>query len=270
MNYFKDILTQSWLEKLNLNTNTRYINCLYNFSNNTAKHYEADAQYNDYFEKQESLWQLENDLLRTTVIKAIETKNKNILDVGCGTAWAAERLCTDARLVVSMDLSTINPQKAVAKYPFDNHLAVSCEIEKNPFKHTIFDCIICTEVLEHVPQPEAFINVLSQLLTQDGILVFTTPYNEKIQHSTCIHCNRETPHNAHLHSIDLPKIKHFAEATNLSIDTIFCFSNKLLLIFRVIKLYKFIPHNVYIFIDKTVNMLFNKPARVLFILKKKS
>src|ERR1035437_2285963 len=50
------------------------------------------------------------------------------------------------------------------------------DIRNLPFKDNSFSVIICTEVLEHVPEPEKAINELYRVLTKSGKLVLTTRF----------------------------------------------------------------------------------------------
>ena len=93
------------------------------------------------------------------------------------------------------------------KYPFERHHAIVADVYALPFQTNTFDCIVAAEVMEHTPDPKLFIAHLLRILKPNGTLIITTPFNERIPHSLCVHCNRATPHNAHLHSFDQQKIK---------------------------------------------------------------
>ena len=65
-----------------------------------------------------------------------------------------------------------------------------------------FDIIVASEIIEHVYDPKMFIDCLLDILKPSGKIIITTPYNEKIPLSLCVHCNQLTPGNAHLHSFN--------------------------------------------------------------------
>lgn len=44
-----------------------------------------------------------------------------------------------------------------------------------PFPAAVFDTILCTEVLEHVPEPQAFMCEMTRVLRPSGTLILTTP-----------------------------------------------------------------------------------------------
>lgn len=53
-------------------------------------------------------------------------------------------------------------------------LTYSCDILELPLEKT-FDVVICTEVLEHVPDPVASLKHISKLVKNDGYLLITVP-----------------------------------------------------------------------------------------------
>lgn len=56
------------------------------------------------------------------------------------------------------------------------NLDIVSDITVIPEPNESFDAILCTEVLEHVPDPIAALKELSRLLRRDGTLVLTAPF----------------------------------------------------------------------------------------------
>ena len=48
--------------------------------------------------------------------------------------------------------------------------------ENLPFADQVFDCIVCTEVLEHLPSPELALRECSRILKPSGLLFLSTPF----------------------------------------------------------------------------------------------
>jgi SAM-dependent methyltransferase len=92
-----------------------------------------------------------------------------ILDIGSGTAPVSPDL---SRTVVA-DLSeealrnVVAPEKIVAS------------ITALPFAPVSFDCILCSEVLEHVQDDLLGIREMRRVLKGDGVLVVTVPYQQR-------------------------------------------------------------------------------------------
>ena len=75
--------------------------------------------------------------------------------------------------IVALDLPfTYLP---VVQKNFPNALVLQGDGTRLPFGDNIFDYIICSEVLEHVPDRKGIISEFSRVLKPDGILILTTP-----------------------------------------------------------------------------------------------
>lgn len=55
------------------------------------------------------------------------------------------------------------------------HLDYVCDITSIPVEDQSFDVVLCTEVLEHVPQPITVLNEFSRILVKSGRLFLTAP-----------------------------------------------------------------------------------------------
>lgn len=94
-----------------------------------------------------------------------------ILDLGSGLAPYAElfrhRWYVTADLVADAD--------------------VCCDAGLLPFETGAFDQVLCTEVLEHVPDPDAVLGEICRVLAADGALVLTTPLTWGVHHDLDFH-----------------------------------------------------------------------------------
>ena len=94
-----------------------------------------------------------------------------------------------------------------------------------PFADKTFDCIVCSETIEHLEMPELLIEQAIKKVKKNGTIIISTPYKEKIKQYLCIHCNRLTPQNAHLHSFDEAKLQSLIKQEVKSVKY-FTFGNK--------------------------------------------
>lgn len=101
-----------------------------------------------------------------------EISGKTLLDAGCGTGWFSKAAADRGALVTSMDLGE-NLLNEVAKKCETSRVAGS--ILEMPFEAEVFDYIVCSEVIEHVPDPIQAIRELYRVLKPNGTLILTTP-----------------------------------------------------------------------------------------------
>lgn len=137
---------------------------------NTQKNF-----YETFFthQKRSRVEQLKQDL-RLRVIKKIFEEDKKLrqktLIAGCG--WGEDTLISKNALI-ACDLSMSALQKA--KQLFPNHFYAACDAEHLPFASKSFDCIVCSEVLEHLPSPGKVLNEFHRLLKIKGSLIISVP-----------------------------------------------------------------------------------------------
>jgi 2-polyprenyl-3-methyl-5-hydroxy-6-metoxy-1,4-benzoquinol methylase len=241
----------------------------YNSDFDYTSHYKEDAQQFDYF-KEETSAATKEELrrLHQAITHHIPESAELILDVGCGNGWAAKYFLAKGKKVISMDIAPKNPIKVLKENPGINHAAVVADAYYLPFKKNSMDAIIASEIMEHVYDPKLFITSLLEVLKPGGKLIITTPFDEKIEYFLCVHCNKPTPKNAHLHSFNEKNISSFipSELADYRTET---FSNKYVVRLRLNLLMAFLPYALWKIKDRTANFIIKKPLRFLIELTKK-
>ncbi|MCA9735066.1 class I SAM-dependent methyltransferase [candidate division KSB1 bacterium] len=53
---------------------------------------------------------------------------------------------------------------------------IFADVTEIPLKNASMDCILCTEVLEHLKDPQACVNEIHRLLRTDGLVFASTPF----------------------------------------------------------------------------------------------
>lgn len=231
-------------------------------------HYQKDADLFDYSElNMPEVTKNEFCRLRESIIREISNDLSLVLDVGCGNGWVSKKLIPLGKKVISMDISSTNPINAIREVQHKNHAGLIADVYNIPLKENSIDCIIVSEVLEHVPDPKAAIINLIKLLKPNGKLIITTPYNEKIEYYLCVHCNMPTPKFAHLHSFNEDSIIRFIPQTGVTWSSK-KFINNYLSRIRSYIILKFLPFNFWMFIDNLFNKVFYKPTRLQIIIIK--
>ncbi|MBL7997422.1 MAG: class I SAM-dependent methyltransferase [Candidatus Kapabacteria bacterium] len=236
-------------------------------------HYETDAAEFDYFEERDDPATAHDErrvyeaLLRHIPRSGSDKKPVAVLDVGCGRAWVARTLCPAGTDVCSLDISLHNPQKAVERYPYPNHAAVVADAFALPFASGAFDAVVASEVIEHVPDPAAFVGELLRVVAPGGSVILSTPYKEKLRYVLCMHCNQRTPLHAHIHSFDERTLGGLAPAgaAAYSFET---FGNKAMLFLRFHPLVSWMPHGLWRIVDSLANAVVNKRAHIVVVWRK--
>jgi 2-polyprenyl-3-methyl-5-hydroxy-6-metoxy-1,4-benzoquinol methylase len=107
-----------------------------------------------------------------------KTKNKCILDLGCGNGYLVNYLIEQGYNAYGTDAS--EKGIAIAQKTNADHFYVqdlSSGTLPLQLQSIQFDTIISTEVIEHLYDPEAFIKFCRQQLKKDGEVIITTPYH---------------------------------------------------------------------------------------------
>ncbi|MFZ1703215.1 MAG: class I SAM-dependent methyltransferase [Saprospiraceae bacterium] len=172
-------------------------------------HYKEDAIQFDYFEEYEHpASRFEQNMLHQYIASKVHKSTQTILDIGCGNGWAADMFLPMGKTVISTDIAMTNPLKAIEKYPSPQHFGLVADALHLPIQDESIDIVIAAEIMEHLVDPQKFVQNVYRVIRPGGKILITTPYHEKLEFSLCIHCNQPTPRHAHLHSFHEKNILH--------------------------------------------------------------
>ena len=211
------------------------------------QHYHNDALEFDYWGK---------DLITPAEIRRNQfiqhlcpiKKGQKVLDIGSGRGWFSLHCANMEAEVTAIDLSEENLNRIKNIDPrIKTIYGDACSIN---LPEKSFDLIVALEVLEHLVDPALAIDNWKKMLKTGGIFFVTVPYKEVIRYSLCIHCNRKTPMNAHLHSWDAPKLASMLENNGFYILRATLFAHKLLSALGLDKKLQKVPFKVWNFLDK--------------------
>jgi len=110
-----------------------------------------------------------------------ETLNNNlpkgsvVLDVGCGNGVIARSLGELGFNVLGIDVSARTIEKANQLNTFSNVTFKVISAEQLVSEGKKYDAVICSEVLEHLNNPEILLRTLYQSMTDKGFLIVTVP-----------------------------------------------------------------------------------------------
>jgi len=236
---------------------------------NYIDHYKKDAVEFDYFEERKGATAHDERRVREYIISQIPKNVNSILDVGCGNGWVAKEFLPKGKQVYSLDISVTNPAIAKKLYQDEKHFGIAADSFYLPFNDNSFDCVIASEIIEHIVEPKDFIKELFRVVKSGGSLIITTPYKEKILYYLCVHCNQKTPANAHLHSFDEMILRDLYSGKDLESFKFETFGNKLLIFVRTHLVLQFFPFWLWKIKDKFANWIYKKPVHIICVYKKK-
>lgn len=236
---------------------------------NYIDHYKKDAVEFDYFEERTGATEHDERRVREYILSKVPKNVNSILDVGCGKGWVAKEFLPKGKRVFSLDISVTNPAIVNKLYSNKNHFGIAADSFYLPFNDESFDCVVASEIIEHVFDPAGFVKELFRVVTKGGSLIITTPYKEKLIYYLCIHCNKKTPANAHLHSFDENKLESLYSESDLESFKYVTFGNKILLFLRTYVILRFFPFWLWKLKDKFANLIYNKPVHIICVYKKR-
>ena len=129
---------------------------------------------------------------------------KKVLDAGAGSGWLSEMLAGRGFEVTALDIgldSILRARKRLKERSVPVNFTEG-DVYRIPFRSGSFDAAFASEILEHLEKPLEALSEIARVVRPGGWIIVSTPYRERIEEILCIHCNRKTPVNAHLHTFD--------------------------------------------------------------------
>ena len=134
-----------------------------------------DSIDGDVYEKASKSWFLPRRFWHVhknkEVVKRVE--GDDVLDVGCGSGTIVRRLLKKGKKVIGLDIG----KKFVSFCQSKHKKALFCGADAQclPFENECFDTIVCSEVIEHLENPEDALKEFNRVLRPKGKLILTTP-----------------------------------------------------------------------------------------------
>jgi len=101
-------------------------------------------------------------------------KGRAILDATCGTGYCSTMLAHDPRsFVIGFDISL--EALAEAQQHLGRGRILQADCHELSFRSSSFDTVVSLETIEHLRQPERFLNEICRILKPSGIFVVSTP-----------------------------------------------------------------------------------------------
>lgn len=105
-------------------------------------------------------------------LAGVGLEGRRLLDAGCGTGLFSQVASERGARVTSVDVGPGLLAEVAKKC--DSERVVG-SVEELPFADASFEVVVCTEVIEHTPEPSRAVTELARVLEPGGTLVLTTP-----------------------------------------------------------------------------------------------
>jgi len=226
---------------------------------NHIAHYQADAEINDYFEH--DAFESQNIRRRYQALMHLHRPKKTdrVLEIGSGGGPALQILQKKNFHYFPLDiprknLSRIKKESALPLFP------AAGDVYRLPFADGCFDCVLMSEVLEHLDEAVPALKEIYRVLKKEGLLLISVPYKERIMKTVCVHCNRLTPFNAHFHSFDENKLRNFMEQAGFTMGKWLSMNNKIADRLHFNRIVRALPFGLWRFFDRLINRLIPNKA----------
>nr|WP_294943206.1 class I SAM-dependent methyltransferase [uncultured Mucilaginibacter sp.] len=136
------------------------------------------SDYKDYDFNSSGITHNFNYMLQPLLKMLDKNKNHCILDLGCGNGYLVNYLVSLGYNAYGTDASEKGIAMAKEHNP-DRFFVQDLSTDKLPpeLQQLSFDTIISTEVIEHLYDPEGFIDFCKQALSKGGDIIISTPYH---------------------------------------------------------------------------------------------
>lgn len=134
--------------------------------------------YSDISESVESMYDSQKRILKAkktiNILKDYfkETKEYNLLDIGCSTGIMTNEYSKHFKEVIGIDLDKKATSFAQKNFQKKGLTFICKPIEENSFEENFFDVITCSHIYEHVPDDKILLDKIFKLLKPGGICYF--------------------------------------------------------------------------------------------------
>lgn len=118
----------------------------------------------------ENYMQMCRHIIVKSLLKKYSAKSKNVIDVGCGIGIYLDYLGKHLD-TVGIDLNRSDLKMAVENSKY----AIQASAEDLPLKENLFNLVLFSETLEHLPNPIRSVEEIHRILKDNGILLISTP-----------------------------------------------------------------------------------------------
>lgn len=174
--------------------------------------YEAEADVYHISAEEEEAFVHRRNLIRRILP---DDPGGVVLDAGCADGALCSDLLehTGAR-VVGMDLARKRVDLARSRVPRASFVQGS--LYELPFADGSFGTVVCTDVLEHLDEPQRAMDELVRVASR-WVLV-SVPYSIRIEKTLCTHCGKDYFLYGHQHNFEKRGVEELARRAGARVD----------------------------------------------------
>jgi len=98
-----------------------------------------------------------------------------VLDVGCGEGYGTAPISSAVKKAVGIDVDEKTIRYAQEKYRGTNCEFIAFDGKRIPFDDETFTSVVSFQVIEHVPDVQAYLKEIRRVVKKGGCIVLTTP-----------------------------------------------------------------------------------------------
>jgi len=174
-------------------------------------------RYEDFGKKIFRPNSFQNIRRRNLTVDLVE--GESLLEIGAAEGWMTEEIIKKVDKVFSCDIALSYLKRSKEKGIKAQFMRVDAHYL--PFESNSFDCVVLTEVLEHVYSPYRVLEEMHRVLAPDGILILSVPNNLTFSNIFQHLFNRKSgKQDAHLSFYDRHSVERLLSFVGFSVKTV--------------------------------------------------
>lgn len=129
-----------------------------------------------------------NSYIWQRVQSLLPKEKSSVLDVGCGNGFLTGKIAELGHNVIGIDSSQSGIAQASQAFPAAQFYCRSAYEDLREVTGLV-DCVVSSEVIEHLMQPKLFLRNIRDVLKPGGTFVVTTPYHGYLKNMALSLCD---------------------------------------------------------------------------------
>lgn len=154
------------------------------------------------------------------VLDLIENEPKNVLDVGSASGWFLHNINKKYPKSKCVGIDKYKEAVVYGNKKYKNLKLIYADAHNLPFKAGSFDLIICTEVLEHVKDPDIVLKEIKRVLSKKGDAIIEMDSGNILFRAAWYwwtNLRRGVWMDSHLHVFNIKKLERIIKKSGLKI-----------------------------------------------------